>query len=270
MNVIGISLDGLANLNDMPVEINIYENNGNVCIKGSVSNIPTVGLINGIDSRDDHAKSLDFYYDSGFMHLTRHDYTADYFIIRTSDYYEVTDYVRTTTEDFVDNILEYLIGWGMGLQRSSLVWNKINGAISDNAERTEAMDYSKLLTNYAYTPASNSTYGNYCWNLGLNIAELANNSDMKSCDITIYGKDMTFTNPTSNEIEAKKYLSHIDANLGIESSVLTLGISASLDLIDIDPYLTYEDFNTSSLTKNGFSAFKSYIASHQSDSALSF
>lgn len=271
MNVIGISLDGLANLKDMPVEINIYENNGNVCIKGTISDIPTVGIINGIDARDDHFKSLDFYYDNGFMYLTRHDYTADYFIVRIGNYYEVTDSIKTTTEDFTAHILDYLLGWGMGLNRSPLVWNAINNAISEHAERTKAMDYASLLTNYAYTPSSNSTYGNYRWDIGLNIAELANNTDMKSCNATIFGRDMTFTNPDTSEKEIKRYLSHLDANLGIEAGgVFSLNISASLDLVDIDPYLTYKDFLTNSLTKDGFTSFKSYIASHQSDLPLSF
>ena len=261
-----VDVSSIANLSDLPIEIEVFENNGDVCIKGTLKNIPTINATLGLPTLgvvqdEDHRSSLDFYYEGGYFYLTRHSYDRSLGFFKYN-WDERTDYVKTDKEDFVDNILGYLMGWGMRLNECSIIWNSINGAIEDHAERTEAMDYSKLLTSYTYTDASTSTYGKYRWDLGLNIAELANNDQLKSLSATIYGKDMQFTDPETNELVESQYLSHLDANMRVEASVLTLDLSASLNLVDIDPFLTYEDFETSALTAASYAQFRNYVNSH--------
>lgn len=262
-----VDISSIANLTDLPIEIEVFENNGDVCIKGTLKNIPTINntaVLNipviGVAQDESHRSSLDFYYEGGYFYLTRHSYDRSGLIIHS--WSTRTDYVKTDKADFVDNILGYLMGWGMRLNECSTIWDAINGAIEDHAERDEAMDYSSLLTNYAYTDESTSTYGKYKWDLGLNIAELANNDQLKYLNATIYGKDMEFTDPETNELVEGKYLSHLDASMYIKASVLTLDLSASLNLVDIDPFLTYEDFETSSLTAASYAEFRNYVNSH--------
>lgn len=276
MNAI-VDVSAIANLSDLPVEVEVFENNGDVCIKGTLKNIPTInsavfGTIPNliVAQNESHRSSLDFYYEGGYFYLTRHSYDAKVVLDIPTKYTARTDYVRTDKEDFVDNILGYLMGWGMRLNECSTIWNAINGAIEDHADRTEAMDYASLLTNYAFTSTSTSSYGNNKWDIGLNIAELANNDQLKSCSATIYGKAMNFTNPETGEVETLDYLTHLDAALRVEASVMTLNLSASLNLTDINPYLTYEDFETHSLTKTSYAQFRSYVNAHQNDSKVNF
>jgi hypothetical protein len=271
-----VDISALANLTDLPLEVEVFENNGDVCIKGTLKNIPTInsavfGTIPNllVAQNENYRSSLDFYYEGGYFYLTRHSYDAKVVLDIPTKYTARTDYVKTDREDFVDNILGYLMGWGMRLNECSTIWNAIKDAIADHAERTQAMDYASLLTNYSYTDKSTSSYGNNRWDIGLNIAELANNDQLKSCNATIYGKAMEFTN-LEGEKETLDFLTHLDAALRIEASVLTLNLNASLNLVDIDPYLTYEDFETSSLTKTSYAQFRSYVNAHQNDSKVNF
>ncbi len=272
-----VDISAIANLTDLPVEVEIFENNGDVCIKGTLKNIPTInsaifGTIPNllVAQNEKYRSSLDFYYEGGYFYMTRHSYDATVILDIPAKYTARTDYVRTDKEDFVDNILGYLMGWGMRLNECSTIWNAINNAIEEHADRTEAMDYASLITNYKFVNNSTSTYGNNKWDIGLNIAELANNDQLKSCNATIYGKEMMFVNPETGEEEYKDFLTHLDAALKIEASVLNLDLSASLNLIDINPYLTYEDFETNSLTKTSYAQFRNYVNSHQNDSKVNF
>lgn len=279
--IFDIDVSSFMNLKDLPIDVEIFENNGEVYIKGSISNVPTIneskvlGIGTGLPKLSlaqdtSHRSSLDFYYENGNFYLARHSFDEVKSGLVSTKLVEVTSYCKTDKEDFVDNILGYLLGWGMRLNECSTIWNKIGDAIEEHKDRTEAMDYASLLTNYAFTDESSSEHGNNRWDIGLNIAELANNDQLKSCDATIYGKEMEFVNPESNEIEVKDFLTHLDANLSIEASILSLLISASLNLNNIDPYLTYEDFETSTLTSTSYAQFKSYVASHQNDSKVNF
>lgn len=274
--IFDIDLSSIFNLKQLPIDVEIFENNGDVCIKGTLSNIPTVNGVLGLPrlslAKDtSHRSSLDFYYEGGYFYLTRHswDYDSGFLGIGSSTNAR-TDYVRTDKEDFTKNILGYLLGWGMRLSECSTIWNAIKDAIEEHKDRTEAMDYASLITNYKFINNSTSSYGNNRWDIGLNIAELANNNQLESCDATIYGKAMEFTNPETNEKETLDFLTHLDAGLYINASPLTLDLRASLDLIDIDPYLTYEDFTTSSLTKTSYAQFKSYVSAHANDSKVNF
>ncbi len=266
------NLSDTLGIDKLPVDIEVFEDNGKVSIRGTLKGIPTVLGVNahpdsslgGIKQPD---KSLDFYYKDGYMYLTRHDFAKKSMF---HSYYEITDYCRASTQEFTDNIMEYLIGWGMGLNRSSLVWSKINGAIADHAERTSAMDYSNLFTDYSFNGNSSSSYGKYQWNIGLNIAELANNDQLKSCNLSLYGADKAFTDPQSNQEVIKEFLTHLSAALHIEANPIVVDISAELDLVDVDPYLTYEDLLTNSVTSTSYSSLLNYVSAHLGDSSLSF
>ena len=270
MNAI-VDVSAIANLSDLPVEVEVFENNGEVGIKALLEGIPT--LVNGnIASTafyhtfgNPPKSSLEFYYENGYFYMTRHSYNHEWF-----HYVEIEDSIKTTKEDFVDHIMEYLLGWGMRLKESSTIWKSINGSMEEHKDRTEAMDYASLLTDYSYKNDSTSEYGNHEWGIGLNIAELANNNDLKSLDAIIYGKNMEFTDPDTGDKINKDYLTHLDASIRIEASVLKLTIDASLNLIDIDPFLTYEELTTSSLTSESYAQFKSYINSHPTLNPVSF
>ncbi|MCR5332520.1 MAG: hypothetical protein K6E11_00630, partial [Bacilli bacterium] len=269
-----IDISSFAKMKDLPVEVEVFENNGDVCIKGTLEGIPTLASGDILAVTNAPKSSLDFYYEGGYFYLTRHSYDKKGLTI-WGGYKEITDECKTTKADFVDNMLGYLMGWGMRLQESSLIWNSIKDAIEEHADRTEAMDYASLLESYSYTSTSNSEYGNHKWDIGLNIAELANNTDLKSCSATIYGKEIVFdipedvrsemllTDPNAPETLVGDYLTHLDASLLVKAkSILTVDMSASLNLIDIDPFLTYEDFETATLTAASYAQFRSYVNSH--------
>ena len=259
MEFIGISLDKLAGIKDMPLDAHIYENNGNVCIYAKIENIPCVGPINGVNWFDYNKKTLEVYYDSGYIYMTR-----------TENKGKNISYVRTEINDFTAHIFEYLLGWGMGLQRNSTIWNSLNGAVTTTNPRTQAMNYANILTNYQYSYLANNEYGNYCWDLGINVAEIANNTDLKNLTATIYGREGAYVNPTTNETVYMNFLSHLDAAFAVSTSGFSMDLSASINLIDVNPFLTYNDFLTNELTAAGFTNFKNHVASRINDSPLTF
>lgn len=268
MNVIGIDLDKLFSIKALPLDIKVFENNGDIGIQGKLSNIPTVGVLNGLTLLSDDPKTLDFYYKDSYFYLTRTEVkkTLGFF---TTNSETVVERIRLTTDEFVDNLVYYLLGWSMGLERSSLVWNKITDAIENPAPRTKPMDYAALLKNYEYQEGNNA-YGLYKWFLDIDIAELANNSELTKLNATIYGNNFSLTDPDTNETVEKRFLTHLDAQFAVSAGgVFNLDLSAGLDLNknEYDTcFVSYNEFSTDSRISSYWNAFNSYINAHVNDS----
>ena len=265
ISFIGIDLSLIASgLKNMPIDIKIFENNGSIEIMGEITNIPQVSLLNGGNILC-HKKKANFYYKNKTVYIQRTD-NADAIGTLAK---QKTSSVKTSLDDFMDNIIDYILGFGLGLKEGNF-WSSINTSISKKNERTSAMKYEELITNYAY---SNGTfdYGEHKWDIGLNVAEIANNTDLKSLNLNLYGKKSNFYEVDENTGENvyKDYLSHLDLAMSVDTGSLSVDIGANLDLLDINPNITYNDFTTSSVTKDYYASLLSYISSHASDSALS-
>lgn len=257
-----LDLKGLANMKNLPIDIKVFENNGSVSIMGKIENIPQQTAVNG--GINFYTKTCEFYYSNGNVYIKRIDNATSSFPKPSSKS------VKTTLEDFNDNILEYTLGFGLNLQYSNLIWNQIKGAMTKTEERTTPMNYANILTNFNYENGTND-YGEHRWDIGLNMQELTNNKDMKTCDVSLFGKRSEFyeIDEKTNEKIYKDFLSHLTFGMFIDTGKLSVDMSANLDLIDIDPNLTYKDFETCDLTKDAYALLNSYLVEHANDSPLS-
>lgn len=259
-----VDLKGLANLKNLPIDLEVFENNGDITLRGTISNIPQQTIMNG--GVNTQKKRVDFYYKDNYVYIERTDN------VKTEWWHvgETKNYTKTTLDDFMNNILVYTLGFGLGMNYSSSIWSSIKGAMSEQKERTTPIDYSKILTNFLYTNGQND-YGEHRWDLGLNMAELTNNSDMKSCDISLFGKKSDFydIDEKTNEQIYKDYLSHLTFGMFIDTGSFSVDIGANLDLVDVDPNITYNDFETNEKTSKGFKAIIDYANAHVDDKPLS-
>ncbi len=261
-------LKGLANLKDLPIDLEVFENNGDITLRGTISNIPQVPELNGgvFTNPATQKKRVDFYYKDNFVYIERTDN------VKTKKWHlnEIKNYTKTTLDDFMNNILDYTLGFGLGMNYNSSIWSSIKNAMTKQEERTTPIDYSNILTNFLYTNGQND-YGEHRWDLGLNMAELTNNSDMKSCDISLFGKKSDYydIDEKTNEKIYKDYLSHLTFAMFIDTGSFSVGMNANLDLVDVDPNITYNDLETNEKTSKGFKAIIEYANAHVNDKPLS-
>lgn len=253
LKFVGVDLKGLADMKNLPIEIEIFENNGNISLRGKITNIPQQTALNGgVNTRK---KTVEFFYKDNYVYISRTD--------NVGGLLEETKSVKATLEDFSNNIIDYTLGFGLNLS-ACVFWNSIKGAMTETSERTTPIDYSKILTNFVYTNGQND-YGQHRWDISLNMAEIANNPDLKSCNVSFFGKQSEFQDDNGEYLD---YLSHLLFDMFIEAGSLSVSMSANLDLVDVDPNLTYLDFETSEKTKDSYQYINNYVSNHINDSSL--
>lgn len=253
LKFVGVDLKGLADMKNLPIEIEIFENNGNISLRGKITNIPQQTALNGgVNTRK---KTVEFFYKDNYVYISRTD--------NVGGLLEETKSVKATLEDFSNNIIDYTLGFGLNLS-ACVFWNSIKGAMTETSERTTPIDYSKILTNFVYTNGQND-YGQHRWDIGLNMEEITNNPDMKSCNVSFFGKESEFKDENGEYLD---YLSHLLFDMFIEAGSLSVSMSANLDLVDVDPNLAYLDFETSEKTKDSYQYINNYVSNHMNDSSL--
>lgn len=253
LKFVGVDLKGLADMKNLPIEIEIFENNGNISLRGKITNIPQQTALNGgVNTRK---KTVEFFYKDNYVYISRTD--------NVGGLLEETNSVKATLEEFSNNIIDYTLGFGLNLS-ACVFWNSIKGAMTETSERTSPIDYSKILTNFVYTNGQND-YGQHRWDIGLNMEEITNNPDMKSCNVSFFGEQSEFKDENGEYLD---YLSHLLFDMFIESGKLSVSMSANLDLVDVDPNLSYLDFETSEKTKDSYQYINNYVSNHINDSSL--
>ena len=182
-------------------------------------------------------------YPSGDPHKTN-DIGGYFTIKKTADpligsnkYY----YYRSTSDNFIigDNLVYYL-ACGLLDIRSSYISDSIGTLGTNSSEQKPAGDYTRLFTDtgFVYYPEQKR------WDIGINLGAVTGVDALDTLEVSLYGE----------EVNGKGYFSKLDAQLGIQFSLIHLNVKAHIELKDIDPNAT----DWSSAIQSAFNAVNGY------------
>ena len=180
----------------IPIEIKVKRIDGSVypLIYAKFSDIPVILLANNDvpylvgDLNGGEDRTLEIFYKDGFVYMYRHEKVSRTFPSKR-DYKKM---LKVKDEDFINNILYYLLDFGFGFT------DKIMSAIYDGLTINQNMDYTNVITNLELTESN--TY-----NVGLNLAEITDNEMLDSVGLEVI--------PTT--IGDNNYLSQLKFNMFI-------------------------------------------------------
>ena len=196
------------------------DGNEKVFAKASIPNVPHFSVVSehaliGWDKR-----SFDIYFTDDEVYL---DLVCYYNGIFTS--YNDSKHVRLTLEQFTDDILYYLVNFGLGIKED--VFDGRNYTSDSDHE----IELSKLLKSYSYNEATPS------WNLAIDMDELTGISVFSPLDVTITG-------------DSNKLMKDITAS------------SEIISIIDLDFHAEVKDYN---YDQNKYNNISTYVSKHQND-----
>ena len=182
-------------------------------------------------------------YPSGDPHKTN-DIGGYFTIKKTADpllgsnkYY----YYRSTSDNFIvgDNLVYYL-ACGLLDIRSSYISDSIGTLGTSSSEQKPAGDYTNMFTDTGFVYDANACR----WDIGINIGAVAGVDALDTLEISLYG----------GQVNGVGYFTKLDAQLGVQFSLIHLNVKAHIELKDIDPNVT----DWSSSIQSAFNAVNGY------------
>lgn len=217
---------------DIPIDVKILNEKGNVSLAIEFSDIPIIPGVNGGLTDSDRKASI--YMKDGMFYVYRTDNSWSLSWTGVKNYKYET-YVKADADNFLDNIVVYLCKVVLGFSDS--IMNQIvgDGSGDDSSSSDSTIHYENLLSDYSYNSVSETPY----FNVGINMFELTKMDMFDDLNLKVYVND-----------EAKT-LSGIDVNINL-NVVLTLALGAKLDLVNLGEEFTLDSMN-------------SYVSSHSGD-----
>lgn len=217
---------------DIPIDVKILNEKGNVSLAIEFSDIPIIPGVNGGLTDSDRKASI--YMKDGMFYVYRTDNSWSLSWTGVKNYKYET-YVKADADNFLDNIVVYLCKVVLGFNDS--IMNQIvgDGSEDDSSSTDSTIHYENLLSDYSYNSVSETPY----FNVGINMFELTKMDMFDDLNLKVYVDDET------------KTLSGIDVNINL-NVVLTLALGAKLDLVNLGEEFTLDSMN-------------SYISSHSGD-----
>ena len=231
---VNLSMLGDIEVLNIPIEVKILNEKGNVSLAIELSDIPLIpGVNSGFFNISDRKASI--YMKDGMFYIYRTETKHEYEFPLFRDYKYET-YVKADANNFLDNIVTYLCKTVLGLNDSIMEQIIGDGSTEDSGSSNDStIHYENLLTDYSYNSVSETPY----FNVGINMVELTKMDMFTDLSLKVYVND------------EKKELSGLDVNIGIDV-LARINIGASLDLQNLGEKFTLDEMN-------------SYIANHSND-----
>ncbi len=247
-------LSGQVNLNihigklslesfEMPLDVYIYNNNGDAEVRIDIKHIPTIDVVgasafgyhsrlesdlysktdNGAyktsgqastkaSNRDDRHATIVI--NDGYIYIERSETGLFYKNWNTSKIEETyTRSVKVTTEEFISNIYQYLLSDLLGFS-STLCNTIINSTGEGNS--AENMQFDKLISGLSYEEENKSL------NIGLDMSAITGNDAIKDTKVSIIHSD---------DSSAKKFLKEFKLSMDIASMIK---VNATLSINEDD------------------------------------
>jgi len=217
---------------DIPIDVKILNEKGNVSLAIEFSDIPIIPGVNGGLTDSDRKASI--YMKDGMFYVYRTDksWSLSWTGIKN---YKYETYVKADADNFLDNIVVYLCKVVLGFSDSIMSQIVGDGSSDDSSSTDSTIHYENLLSDYSYNSVSENPY----FNVGINMFELTKMDMFDDLNLKVYVNDET------------KTLSGIDVNINL-NVVLTLALGAKLDLVNLGEEFTLDSMN-------------SYVNSHSGD-----
>lgn len=217
---------------DIPIDVKILNEKGNVSLAIEFSDIPIIPGVNGGLTDSDRKASI--YMKDGMFYVYRTDNSWSLSWTGVKNYKYET-YVKADADNFLDNIVVYLCKVVLGFSDSIMSQIVGDGSEDDSSSTDSTIHYENLLSDYSYNSVSETPY----FNVGINMFELTKMDMFDDLNLKVYVNDET------------KTLSGIDVNINL-NVVLTLALGAKLDLVNLGEEFTLDSMN-------------SYVNSHSGD-----
>lgn len=245
---ITLTLIGLYDI-DIPVDVKITNNKGDVAIAIEMPDIPIINMIFGtVNINDDlldgsDGRSVSIYYQSGNWYLHRYDNAYEtYGVFGTRKrYYNVNQNVVLTTDQFMDNIMYYLLDFCLGISEDTNIGKQIWDSINKEDTSTEEgyqIPYEKIVSNFTYngTDATNSYF-----DVNIDFNALTGTSFLNDLIVKI-GVDRT-----------NDQLKYVTAGFSMFLGVIKVNAELTLK----EQYLEYTDLDMSTMN--------TYVSAHAND-----
>lgn len=209
---------------DIPIDVKILNEKGNVSLAIEFSDIPIIPGVNGGLTDSDRKASI--YMKDGMFYVYRTDNSWSLSWTGVKNYKYET-YVKADADNFLDNIVVYLCKVVLGFSDS--IMNQIvgDGSEDDSSSTDSTIHYENLLSDYSYNSVSETPY----FNVGINMFELTKMDMFDDLNLKVYVNDET------------KTLSGIDVNINLDVLV-TLVLGARLDLVNLGEEFTLDAMNS--------------------------
>src|SRR5574344_1828277 len=193
----------------IPVDLKIKNNHGAVSVSADIGEIPVIPFVNNISGYVlDEARFAHIYYEDGYFYINRIE-TIQKTLGFLSSKKTFTYAVKADTDNFMENILDYLCYGVLGL--NSTIMDSIQK--SSSSSENNQIHYEKILNDFNYDKNNNFFY------FDINLADIANNEDLSSFIVKVY---------TNSD---KTMLSSLNIHLGVSVGI-TIKVDADLKFVD--------------------------------------
>lgn len=206
-NLVGINISW-----NVPYDVKLKIVDGSVEGYAVIGEIPTmIGINNDVpyksgDTESGSDRYLYIYIKDNYIYLYRSEYVDIMFGISKRHYEKC---VKISVDTFLANPM-YFVQYGIGFTDS--IMEAIQTAMDKAANRTEPIDYGNIIKSFSVQNDTNFT-------TQLNMAEIANNTDLDSLTLTI---------SLSKDLNNKNYISNINFSMFMPlASVFELTISSN-------------------------------------------
>ena len=230
LGILGLNIKAL----NVPLDVKILNEKGNVSVAIELNDIPRIALVNNGDlgQRNIENRKAKIYYKDGYFYIYRSEDFSTSPIFGKDKTYET--YAKVESAYFLDNIVYYLCDMILGINDN--IMDMILGNESSDTPTTDStIHYENLLTDFSYNDQVERPY----FAFGVNLYELTKMDMFDDLKLNVYVD------------KESKTLSGIGVNLNI-NVLATIGLNANLDLVDLGSEFTLDDMNA-------------YMLSHQED-----
>ncbi len=217
---------GSLDIIELPLDIKIYNDKGNVSIAIEFKNIPLIGGVNKPLFGSNENRLAKFYYQDGYFYIYRSEEYSKYSFPWFDNYrYEI--YAKTDSNEFLDNIIYYLCKVILGLE------DGVYDSIPSDGNSDTTIKYENILKAFAYNDSEDNPY----FRILIDTPSLIGSSILGDLQVDV------------NVNNESKTLRGLDINTAL---VGFLSINASLTLNNLGQEFTLDEMN-------------SYIAQHVND-----
>lgn len=208
------------NLANIPINVKILNEQGNVSLDVSLPEVPLIWGVNynGYNTRN---RKVNIYYKDSYIYIHR---TEEYkkYLWSSWTSYELT--LKTTLDDFFGNMMNYMCSTIFGLNDTMM--SMIGSSTGSGPTEDNPIHYENLLNDFSYNSNSDNPY----FNFKINLEEITKNSDISEVSLNVY------------EDKANKTFKGLDVDLSI-NVLVTILIGAHFDLVDLGHTFTLDEMN---------------------------
>ena len=219
----------------IPMDIQVRNNHGDVQLDIELTDVPVISLVNkNEDYRNTKSRKVSLYYNDGLIYLKRID-QVDNKVLFIGKSYEVTYSAVYTTEYFMANLLDILLGKVMGMS-GSIMDSIIGSTDTPDEEESSQIQYEKILRNFNYDADTTK------FTFKVDLFALTHTKILDTIDLVVTGDPV------------KQELTNVNVAIAIHT-LITISISLKLETVTKEPLVD----------SNKLVALEAWVLAHSSD-----